>query len=144
MVFGVVGRDAVDQIAIVRFARREHVLGALVIVARLPHVEPQIGLAMGRVVAVAMKTLVSQNRPNVVREVDFLLGSRCQAQPAGCCHGAQRQDHDDPRDAVAAESHGLFLVPDQAAPTGGSRRTGDSYRGELLLLNRVATTWRSA
>ena len=60
--------DPFDQIAFIRLARHEGVL----LQSGLTHIEPQFRLAMAWVVAVAVETVVREDRPHITVELDLL------------------------------------------------------------------------
>ena len=54
------------------FLRIDDRLGAVNVARVLPNIEPQIGLPLGRIRPMTMKTIVRQDRPHVAREIDRL------------------------------------------------------------------------
>ena len=64
----------------------DHGFGAANVAGILPHIEPQIGLPLGRIRPVAVEAVVRQNRPHIAREIDrrIAVASRrraCAASP---------------------------------------------------------------
>ena len=99
----VLGGDTRDQIAVLKIARHDGVASRLVRAeGSLLRVEPQPGLALPRVGAVAVEALVRQDRPDLKVEVDL-----------SCLASAPRSA------AVAAQ---------QQAPTGQGRDASSSTR----------------
>ena len=66
--FFIGAEDPFDQIAFIRLARHEGVL----LQSGLTHIEPQFRLAMFRVVAVTVETVVREDRPHITVELDLL------------------------------------------------------------------------
>ena len=64
--------DPLDQIAFIRLARHEGVL----LHSGLTHIEPQFRLAMASVVAMAVETVVREDRPHITVELDLLRQRR--------------------------------------------------------------------
>jgi hypothetical protein len=62
----------------------DDILGAANLVRPFPHVEPQLGLPLGIIRAVALKAVVGQDRPHIARKINRWRRARLIAKRPRC------------------------------------------------------------
>ena len=113
---GVGGKDVLHQLALLRFARHERLR-----LQRLrAHIQPQVGLALIRVLAVAVKAVLGQDRPDVAVELDFGRGRRRARRALREGGAGEENDGGEKEEAFHRENTGdalgaLFFVSGTAA-----------------------------